>query len=329
MSRGIFVVWAPYSRRSRLLSEKLGLDLELIHYLKFQQPRYAPLKYVLQSIHTLALLLRRQPRLVFVQNPPIFAVLMVYLYRLSTLGRVQFIIDDHSGALMHPWWRWSLPLHALLSRSALATIVTNKALGERVSGWGARTMIIADVPVEFPPGKPPDLAEGFHIVVVNTFSPDEPLGVILNAAATLPDVQFYITGDTAKASHMLLESAPTNVTFTDFLPDDEYIGLLRAAQAVMVLTIDDNTLQLGACEAMALGRPLMLSDLPFLRAYFDEGTIHVPNTVAGIQAGINQMRRDWRRLEREILHLRERRRREWDELATQLQHLIEQGVNPF
>jgi glycosyltransferase involved in cell wall biosynthesis len=80
------------------------------------------------------------------------------------------------------------------------------------------------------------------------------------------------------------------VKFTGFLPDEEYLGLLRGVQAIMVLTTNNHTMQRGACEAVSLGKPIITSDWPVLRSYFNKGTIHVDNSYHGIKEGILEMR---------------------------------------
>ena len=116
--KGICIVWHSYGRRGQLIADKFHLKLHLIHSLK----RYyilAPLRYVLQSLKTFAVLIREKPNLVFVQNPPIFAVAIVYIY--AKLWKAQYVIDSHTGALLAPWWKWTLPIHAFLSRRAITT----------------------------------------------------------------------------------------------------------------------------------------------------------------------------------------------------------------
>jgi len=114
MTEGLFIAWHPFSRRGQLLSEKFRLRLYLIHALK-RRYLLAPIRYVLQTIKTFGVLAHEKPRLVFVQNPPIFAVIVVYVY--ARLWKARYIIDSHTGALLAPWWKWSstLSCHAGLS----------------------------------------------------------------------------------------------------------------------------------------------------------------------------------------------------------------------
>jgi hypothetical protein len=92
----------------------------------------------------------------------------------------------------------------------------------------------------------------------------------------------------------------------------------------MALTNEDFTLQLGGMEAVAVGKPLVTSDLSFLREYFDRGTVHVPNTPAGIYQGIVQAQRDLARLTAEIPDLGSLHRKEWVAKSQQLRELVAQ-----
>lgn len=249
-NKRLAIAWIAHSRRSQLIADKLQMKVYLVHTLK----RYywlAPFRYVLQGLQTLWILWREKPDVVLVQNPPIFAALTVYLY--AIVYKTRYLIDAHTGALLAPWWQWSIPLHGFLSRHAIATMVTNEHLAELVESWGARSFIVADIPSQFPPGTAYPATGRLQVAVVNSFSPDEPLQAIIEAASHLPDVHFYITGDPLRADKTLLQTAPDNVHFTGFLDDNAYVGLLRTVHAIMVLTTDDHTMQRGACEAVALG----------------------------------------------------------------------------
>ena len=59
---------------------------------------------------------------------------------------------------------------------------------------------------------------------LGTFADDEPIEEVLEAAALPPEVNFYVTGDTAKADKQTLEQAAPNVTFTGFLDPNGVIS---------------------------------------------------------------------------------------------------------
>jgi glycosyltransferase involved in cell wall biosynthesis len=321
LNKALFVAWAPpsHTRRSELMARKLDIPLRRVHVLKMKR-HLAPLRYVVQAFLALAILFRERPRVVFVQNPPVFAPLFAWVYCAPT--RAVLIIDSHTDALQSRLWRWSLPLHRFLSRRALTTIVTNEHLGQIVARWGARSQMIIDVPSELPVGKPYPVEYPFNVAMVSSFAPDEPLDQVLEVARSLPEVGFYVTGDPSRSRRPLPTELPDNLHVTGFLPDHEYYGLLRSAQAVMALTTEDYTMQRGACEAVWLGQPIITSDWPLLRRAFHKGTIHVDNTVEGIRAGVSQMRARHQQLANEIVLLQEERRRQWEETAAWLDALI-------
>jgi glycosyltransferase involved in cell wall biosynthesis len=318
--KAIFLSWAQISRRSQLISKKLGIKHVNVFLLKHVYA-LSPLRYYLQTLRTIKILALEKPDIVFVQNPPILAPLIVYLY--ARLRNAHYIIDSHTGALMAWWWKWSLPLHSFLSRRALATIVTNEYLKSKVGKWNARAFIIADIPTTFPESESYPVGGKFNIAVVNTFSPDEPLEEVLAAAKRMPDTHFYITGDTVLAKSSLLRKPQANIHFTGFIPDPEYIALLNSVDAIMVLTTDNYTMQRGACEAVSLGKPIITSNWPVLREYFSKGTVFVDNTAAGIARGIREMKRDIMNLKHDVICLQKQRRQEWLRREVELQKLLD------
>jgi len=321
----LFLAWAPpsHSGRSQLLGDKLGIEVLAVHYFRLRS-WLAPVKYVLQAARTWLELVKRRPRVIWVQDPPIFASLAVWAYCL--LSRARFIIDSHTDALLASWWQWSIPLHRFLSRRAICTIVTNDYLREIVESWGATAFVLADVPTEFRYRTYP-LSNGFNIVMVSSFSYDEPLLRVFQVAQRLPEVQFYVTGNLKLANDSILGQASGNIHMTGFLPYEDYYGLIAAADAVMVLTTEDHTLQWGACEAISMGKPVITSDWPFLTAYFHKGTIHVDNSVEGIYQGVVRMQHDWARLSSEAIELRAERRLEWDQKRGALLKMIQESFN--
>jgi glycosyltransferase involved in cell wall biosynthesis len=319
----IFIAWIGYSRRSQLISEKFQMKLYLIYSLN---RRYilAPIRYLLQSINTIKTLIKEKPKIVFVQNPPIFASLIVFFY--TKIKNAKFIIDSHTGALLAPWWRWSLPFHAFLSRRAVTTIVTNKYLASIVKSWKAKVLIIEDIPTFFQKGEKFSTKGEFNIAVINTFSPDEPMEQILEAASYLPEIFFYITGDTIRAKKEYLKNHSDNVEFTGFLKEDKYIGLLRSVQAVLVLTNNNYTMQRGACEAVSIGKPIITTNWPILKKYFQKGTIFVDNTSKGIEKGILDCKKRRATLENEILLLKNDCWKKWNKNYKNLNGLINEYI---
>jgi len=315
----VFIAWAPYARRSESFARELGVELYLVHYLKFQSPLYAPIKYVLQSMRTLQLLFSKRPSVVFVQNPPFVCGLVVYLY--CRISGACFVFDHHS-AVFASVWNWALPIQKFLARRAVTNIVTNRHWADIIRSWGASALIMGDPFLALPQGEVFPIELGFNIAFVSTFAPDEPLDAVLGAAAQLLDIHFYITGNPKHKPESFFNQLPANVICTGFLPDAQYIGLLRVVDAVMVLTTRDHTLQLGGCEAVSLGKPLITSNWPYLQEFFAKGAVYVDNSVESIRDGILVMQKNHQELEEEIITLRQEGRRRWSSQLAKLKRLI-------
>ncbi len=320
-TRALMLTWAPYSGRSEGLAQHLGIRNYFVHYLAFQRPWVAPLKYPLQAMTTLRLLWRERPATVLVQNPPPVAPLLVALYCAAT--GAGFIVDSHSQVLLVRRWRWTLPLQRWLARRALTTIVTNEHLAAIIRGWDAPVLVAGDPPIAVPPMGPRQPPAAFSVVCVCTYGDDEPIGEVLAAARLLPDVRFALTGNTKYARPEWLADPPPNVEFTGFVPLDEYYRRIRDASALLVLTTLDHTVLRGAWEALALGQPLITSDWGILRAYFSPGALFVDNTAAGIAAAIRDARARENTLREQMAITREQRRRAWQAAQARLEALID------
>ena len=303
--RWIFITWYPYCRRSDALGEQLGAPSHLVHYLRFKAPLVAPFKYVLQTLKTAWILVLERPDGVLVASPPAVAPLVIWLG--SLILRYRFIVDAHSGAFQHARWTWSLPLQRFLARRALATIVTNEHMAGRVRSWGGRVEMVQDLALDLDPAGARNRRGDFHVVFICTYSVDEPVEAVVEAARNLPGVQFSFTGDPSYAPGHFRERIPPNVHLTGFIPDADYLALLRGADAILVLTREDHTMQRGAYEAVALEKPLITSHWPLLREVFSRGTEHVDNSAESIAAAVRRVRENLEGYRREMAALRRAR----------------------
>jgi glycosyltransferase involved in cell wall biosynthesis len=316
------IVWGPRNKgpRSAALARELGIaDARFITAGSGKGLLSALVRYPRQLVATIGALFGRRPRSVLVQHPPSPAVWVVALYALLTGAR--YLIDIHSDGFQRDRWLRPLWLTRLVARRAAGVLVTDPYWARTVEDWGGRVIVNPDVPTTFDRDPAYPLEGGFSVAVVNTWAADEPLAAIMAAAAELPDVTFHVTGR-ADGRVAALGILPPNVRFTDFLPEPTYYALLGSASAVMCLTTRDHTMQRGACEALSLGRPIITSDWPLLRDYFDRGTVHVAATPDAIRDGVARMRREYDRHLAAITNLREIRRRDWEERRAVLAGLL-------
>ena len=284
-------------------------------------------KYLAQWFETSRILRRERPDITFVMTPPVFAALPAFWY--AWRHGKQVVLDAHTAAFLLPRWRHFQPLQRLLCRRATTTLVSNEHLGDVVRRGGGHATLVPDVPVVF------DLGSGreslvfscsgtgsdrektsdsrpdpFVVACVCSFDYDEPVQEMFAAAARLPAVQFFMTGNPGKLG-AAARTCPANVTLTGFLSTERYGGLLASADAVLVLTTYDHTMLRGAYEAIYQGTPVIVSDWPLLRDAFPEGAIHVDNTAHGIAEAIRTMQAASGEYRAGAARLREHKLQEW------------------
>jgi len=325
MSSITFLEWGQYARRAALLGALFGGQVHAFHVGKRGRPLQLPLRYGVQAWRTWRVLCQEKPDVIWVQNPPIVLALVAHAY--ARLHRARLVIDSHTGAFVSSPWRQLLWLHRYLSRRAAVTIVHNRMQAEVVATWQCRYAVVGYTPGTYPIGEPYPLENGLNVAVVNTFADDEPLEAVLAAATNVPEANFYVTGDPARAAQGRLEGCPGNCHLTGYLMNEQYFGLLRSADVILDLTTRSNSLLMGGFEAVTLGVPLITSDCPLLREYFPLGTVHVANTAEGIAEGVRRAQRELPDLRRGIVALCEQLQREWEQKRAELTALLSAPVD--
>lgn len=317
--KAVFLVWAPSSPRAEGLAKLLNARLYQLTY-KFKRKIYAPIKYPLLFSQSLRILKRERPDLVVCQDPPVFCALAVLIYRYFSEMQTMLVVDAHTAAFGRPWSyiRW---LHRLVMRKAVAVLVTNAELRDYVLHNYEITPVVLEDKV--PDIKPADISQtqsqdtlgtNFKVAVISSFAPDEPIAEIMQAAEMLPDVKFYITGDSTK-SEIDLSIKPENVTLTGFLDKESYLALLGRADALMVLTKRDMTMLAGAYEALALGKPLITSDWLPLKRYFSKGAVYTDNSPQQIVQAVRLVQQNKDKLADDAALLRFEKEKEWNKRA--------------
>jgi glycosyltransferase involved in cell wall biosynthesis len=328
-ARGAFVSWLPFHGRSQAFIDALELEPIYASYLRTGNLISAPVKYGPQFLRTIAALRSARPQVIFVMDPPVFAVASVFFYCLGRKAR--YIMDCHSGVFESGKWRWSLPLQRFFARRAAAVIVTNPWHAAIVRSWGAPCLIMGDPP----PASEPSIsntsigtAEGRYVFVIVRFDPDEAIPETIAAARQLPDVLFKISGDSSRGRAEWVRDCPPNVTLTGFLPLDRFWTTVQEAAIILTLTTRENTLLQGAWEAMFTRKPLVTSDTEALRNYFTRGTIFVGNTPDGIAEGIRQALAHGAELSDAMDSLRREKYELWAEERAQLEQLLDVRFPP-
>ena len=323
VTRITYISWAESCSRSDHTARELGGRSHLIYAKQFgSKASTILLKYAAQWIRTARVLRAEQPDVVFVMTPPLFAALPALLYTRKRGKRL--VLDAHSAAFLHPRWRRFQGLQRALCRKAATTLVHNDHMAALVREAGGHATLVPDVPIEFPGREPFLRPRNFTVAVVCSFNYDEPIREILEAAAAVPDVQFFMTGNPRHLDPALTKSLPSNVTLTGFLSTPAYGGLLTDADAVLTLTTRDHTMLRGAYEAIYQGTPVIVSNWPILRDAFPIGALHVDNSPSQIGAAIRNLKSGLEEYREGALRLRESKLERWQSIAA----AIRARINP-
>ncbi len=204
-------------------------------------------------------------------------------------------------------------------------LLHNDPLAYKVASWGAPSMTLSDAPARLVTDQMYPLRDGFNVAVICSYSRDEPIDVVLKAARKLPSINFYITGQITQASKSIINEISDNIILTDYLPKKEYVALLIGCSVVICLTLDNETMQCGAHEAMELGRPIITSNWPVLQKYFSKGTIHIDNTAESLVHAITEISQNYKYYCEQIQILRKERQFTWEKQLSVLEETIADG----
>jgi glycosyltransferase involved in cell wall biosynthesis len=314
MLPGMFLTWERH-QRTRSLVARLGLTLREV---VVSGPRYR--RYWGQIAGTLRHLRRERPRLVILQNPSLVLNVLVLCWRALTRAKFTLVMDAHNEAVepvivTFKLWR---AMAAWAVRSVDFTIVTNRFLAEKVVQLGGRPLVLPDPVPAVTPSAAQTLApdEPLRLLVIATYAKDEPIAEILEAArAVQGQIEFHFTGNFRKLPESMRASAPPNVKFLGFLAESDYWEHMRNAHAVLDFTLMEDCLVCGAYEAVAVGRPMLLSDTRALKDYFRLGALYSAAEPGAIAAAVARLRTEYGQLNELIVELRTLLQAEWSAQA--------------
>lgn len=306
-----YISWAESCSRSDHTARELGGRSHMVYAGRFgSRAATIVLKYLVQWRRTLRILQTERPDVVFVMTPPVFAALPAFWYAWRSGARVA--LDAHSAAFLHPRWRYWQRLQQRLCRQAITTLVHNPHIEAMVQRSGAHATLVRDVPITFAGITPFERPGAFTVACVCSYNADEPVQAMFEAARRSPDIKFYFTGNPRHIGSRYRADLPSNVTLTGFLSTAAYGGLLQGADVVLALTTRDHTMLRAAYEAIYQGTPVIVSNWGLLRDSFDDGAIHVDNSVDQIVEAVHQARTQLAALRAGAERLRVRKQRAWD-----------------
>lgn len=317
-SKRVWITWES-QRRNHTLSKALGAKL-----FQFDIKLNRLLRYPLALLKTLATFVKQRPDLIFAQNPSI--VLAFFAANYGKLFGIPVVIDAHNAGVfpLNGTKLWATKLGEYIFRISTFTIVTNIALAEYVMRKGGKPFILPDPVPEFQDQPKMNGLKGkFNVVFICSWANDEPYIEVMKAAKMLEkEVYIYITGNSKGKEKEFEALIPDNVIRTDFLKEEDYIALLNSCDLVIDLTTRENCLVCGAYEAVAAGKPLIVSDTKVLREFFYKGVLYTDNTSKDLAGKIDDVIRSRDELSKEIKELKIEIIEEWEKKRTMLNKIL-------
>ena len=324
-------IWITWERQRR--SVELAKAFRVMYYELLRTSDDIPLaliRYFLLSLKTILIIFRERPEIIFAQNPSI--ILASLLCTLKKVGKYKLVIDRHSNFKLDSFedkrlkWLFFHYLSKYSVRIADLTIVTNEYLCRLVNSWHGRGFILQDKLPGLKEGECIELAGDINAVFISTFSPDEPIEEVISAAQKLDNTcVVYFTGNHKRYKRVIdIDRLSDNIVFTGFLPEKEYQSLLSSADLLIVFTMQEHTLNCGAYEGIALGKPLVVSDTKAIRNYFNKGVIYSKPFAKSIEQAIRVGIKNREVLKGQVACLREELTVDWDQRFKNLIKLINQ-----
>lgn len=301
MPSSLAISWEDHVR-TRDICKCLGIPLFTI-----EMDAISVVRYPVLALKTIYKIFRSKPRVLFVQNPSLILALLTVLS--GKLFRYKLLIDAHNEAV-EPYINKSSKLLCWISefvlRSADYTIVTNSELAKVVTIKGGRPLVLPNtMPSPSSKGKELESLIPFVVTVVASYAEDEPIYEIIEASRELfnDSVHINFTGNFKKLDSDIRARALENVTFKGFMPEDEYWKVLSESHVIIDLSWMDNCLVCGAYEALALHKPMMLTESVAIKEWFPKGGVFVDNSTSSIVEGIRKLKANYQNYVSQIKEL--------------------------
>jgi glycosyltransferase involved in cell wall biosynthesis len=288
MDRALYLVWKAYQRRAEVIAPKLNSQVLFIPHI-FRRKIFRLIDYLYKLVLSCYTSLQKKPRYIIVQSPPLYSAVAAWLLN------IPYVIDAHNSVFQNVGGKiiWGkLPLSDLLIRNAAAVIVHNHGLLELArKKYPNVTFFTIPDPLEQITSNQGKRLEN-QILVICSFDPDEPVEILLESVAQLPNYTFIVTADPLKLPHKLQVKLQNlqNIRMTGFLSIREYHAFLCSSKAALVLTNHDLIQPSGGCEALSSNTPLVISNTPLIKELFGEWAILVDNSAPSIVRAINQLK---------------------------------------
>ena len=277
------------------------------------------IRHPVSAAWTSVWLVALRPRRIVLQHSFLLG-LVVAAYKRLAPWPVLVIDDCHTKALRRRPSGMLRPFYDVMRAWSMGSfdclVIATATLEEEARTLGVPIVVIPDpLPHLAARAERGSLRGRDVVVVIGSYAEDEPVAQIMEAAERLPEVHFKFTG--RPPAPIEAGPLPGNVELLGFLPPESFVDELAAADALVALTTHDGTFLRAACEAVAIGRPLVTSGTEALRAYLSDAAVYVDADAGSIAEGVARALVDRRGLEERVTaRRRELRERENVALTT-------------
>lgn len=314
--KSIWITWEKQIR-NKSMSARLGADFFQI---VDNGPRVS--RYAKCTVKTIKLLYANRDRTVFVQNPSIVLSFVAVIFK--KIFGIKLVIDAHNSGVF-PAKKLQF-IANFINKKANHVIVTNEGLANHIREIGGSPIVLPDplpkIEVVEDRSSQWRTIDNPSVLVICSWAVDEPYCEIILAAAALPEVTFYITGNGKGRERDCKCQIPDNVVLTGFVSENDYHMLLNNAGIIVDLTTREDCLVCGAYEAIAVGKPIILSNTNALRSYFGDAAIYVDNDSASIGNAIKTIFKSYNEVSDKAKLSSQEVEKQWLQLFGRLQKLL-------
>ena len=290
--RPLLIAWAPFSPTLVEVGSLVEGRVVFLNVL-FGKKLAAPLRYAFLALRTISLLRRHRPRVVLVQNPPIF--LPVLLVLTKSLFRFKLIIDHHAiwsiKTLHQPLLSQMIAaLERFASTHADSNMSPNNSWTRELRARGATDAFTYH---DFIP-KPTITTKKDHqwtanplpphrylVIAAHGGHPQELLEEEIAAVSGLQDYLLVITGKREKLGQRIARLGPkNNVIYPGYLDDASYEALKKSADVALSLSAEINTVPHAIHEYLGYGIPTIVLEDSLLRSLFDAAIVEIDDARA-------------------------------------------------
>lgn len=326
MSDRVWITWET-QRRSIELARKFGCKLYVIE-------RDDLFRYPFSFFKTLYIFIKERPKLLFVQNPSMFLSALACIW--GKLSKTTVVVDRHTTFRLNKPHSGSfsiwlfMRLHYFTLKWADLTIVTNDFLANLVIKAQGTPFVLPDMLPDISKKSNVDVSCKFNILLISSFGLDEPVIEAMEAIKSFKgnDVCLYISGNYTKLDPNLPKTSPSNIKFTGFLPDQDFIDLLFSVDAAMALTTSDYCMLCGCYEAISAEKPLITSNKIVLKDYFSKA-FFVESSVDSIKKGIKTLIDNKVFYENSSKTMKSELNEKWHERYLTLESELERLISPY